>query len=75
MSINLADYLPLIIPLAIIEVALMVAALIHIFTHKHYRLGNRWVWVVISVVVTTIGPILYFILGRGEADDDSGDSE
>jgi len=67
---DIKQYLPVIIPLAVIQVGLMVAALIHIFTHKHYRFGNRVLWVVISVVINTIGPILYFVIGRGEDNND-----
>jgi len=63
------QYLPVIIPLAIIEVGLMVAALIHILTHKNYRYGNRVIWVIVAVVFNLIGPILYFVLGRGEDDE------
>jgi len=66
---NLTQYLPVIIPLAVIELGLMVAALIHIFTHKNYRYGNRIIWVVIVVLINTIGPILYFVMGRGESDE------
>ena len=60
------EYLPFLIPLAIIQLGLMIAALIHIFRHKTYRVGNRTLWVIISVVLNTIGPILYFIIGRGD---------
>ena len=67
---DIKQYLPIIIPLAIIQLGLMIAALIHIFTHKHYRFGNRILWVVIAVLINTIGPILYFVIGRGENDND-----
>ena len=67
---DIKQYLSIIIPLAIIQLGLMIAALIHIFTHKHYRFGNRILWVVIAVVINTIGPILYFVVGRGENDND-----
>ena len=60
------EYLPLIIPLALIQLGLMAAALIHIFRHKTYRTGSRVLWVLISVLINTIGPILYFVIGRGE---------
>jgi len=60
------QYLPVIIPLAVIQLGLMIAALIHIFTHPNYRFGNRILWVVIAVLINTIGPILYFVIGRGE---------
>jgi len=44
----------------------MVAALIHIFTHKTYRVGNRVIWVIVSVVINIIGPVLYFCIGRSD---------
>jgi len=66
-SLNLmVTLLPLLIPLAIIQVGLMVAALIHIFKHDTYKTGNRLMWILICVCINTIGPILYFVLGRGE---------
>ena len=58
--------LPLIIPLAVIQIGLMVAALIHIFTHNTYKAGNRVLWVIICLCVNTIGPILYFVIGKGD---------
>ncbi|MCL2735457.1 MAG: PLD nuclease N-terminal domain-containing protein [Propionibacteriaceae bacterium] len=70
MSEQLRTYLPILIPLAVIELGLLIAALIHIFTHKHYRFGNRWLWVIIAVLINLIGPILYFVIGRGDADDE-----
>ncbi|MCL2785155.1 MAG: PLDc N-terminal domain-containing protein [Propionibacteriaceae bacterium] len=63
---SLMDLLPVIIPLAIIQVGLMVAALIHILTHSSYKMGNRILWIVVVIVVNTIGPILYFVLGRSD---------
>ncbi len=59
------QYLPFLIPVIIIEVGLMAAALIHIFTHKTYKTGNRVIWVILSFV-QIIGPILYFILGKSD---------
>ena len=63
---NLNELLPFLIPLAIIQLGLMIASLIHIFTHKTYRVGNRILWVIICVLINTIGPVLYFAIGRGE---------
>ncbi|GHU54102.1 hypothetical protein FACS1894132_08200 [Clostridia bacterium] len=59
------QYLPFLIPLIVIELGLTVAALIHIFTHKTYRKGNRVLWVVLSFV-QIIGPVLYFVIGRSD---------
>lgn len=60
------EYLPFLIPVAIIQIALMLTALIHVLTHKNYRFGNRILWVIIVVVGEFIGPIIYFTIGRGE---------
>ena len=63
---TLKSLLPFLIPIILIEVGLMLAALIHIFTHTNYKVGNRILWIIIVILVNIIGPILYFIIGRGE---------
>ena len=63
---TLVAFLPLLIPLAVIQIGLMVAALIHILTHDTYKTGTRALWLVISICVNVIGPILYFTIGKGD---------
>ena len=58
--------LPLFIPLIIAEVILAVTALIHVLRHPHYRFGNKIMWALIVLFIQVIGPIAYFIMGRGE---------
>ena len=59
------QFLPFIIPLVIIQFALLAYALWHILTHTSYKLGNRTLWLVITIVfMNYVGPILYFILGK-----------
>lgn len=60
---TIMQYLPFLIPLAVIEVGLTVASLIHVLTHKTYRVGNRILWVILSFV-QIVGPVLYFAIGR-----------
>lgn len=62
---NMMHALPFLIPIIIIELGLTIAALVHIFTHKKYRFGNRVFWVIVSFV-QIIGPIVYFIFGRSD---------
>jgi len=62
----LNQYLPFLIPVAILQLALMITALIHVLRHSHYKCGNRVLWIIVVVVVNIIGPILYFILGRSD---------
>ena len=63
---ELIKYLPFIIPVVLVEWTLMIVALVHVFRHKNYRIGNRIIWAIIVVVFQIIGPILYFTIGRGD---------
>jgi hypothetical protein len=62
---RLIPMLPFLIPIVIIELVLLIAAWVHIFTHKTYRCGNRVLWLIVSLI-QIIGPILYFVIGRGD---------
>jgi hypothetical protein len=63
---DIMPYLPFLVPVAIIELALAITALIHVLRHKSYRFGNRIFWAIIVLVVQIIGPILYFTVGKGD---------
>ncbi|MGD0807479.1 MAG: PLD nuclease N-terminal domain-containing protein [Anaerolineales bacterium] len=62
----LQKYLPLLIPLIVIQLALMIVALVDIVKREKTR-GPKWLWVLIVVCGEMIGPILYFVLGREES--------
>lgn len=65
---KIRDYLPFIIPLAIVELALLGYTIHHILTHKYYKRGNRLLWLIVSIVgMQFIGPVLYFLLGKEDA--------
>lgn len=64
MSVN--EALPIILPLAILEIFLAVFSLIHVLRHPHYRFGNTMVWCIIALFLQFIGPIIYFVFGRGD---------
>ena len=53
----------LIAPLFIVQVILAIVALIDI-ARIHATNGPKWVWVLVVLVINTIGPIVYFIFGR-----------
>lgn len=62
------EILPFLIPLIIIQFALLGYTLYHIFTHTHYKRGNRVLWLIIALVFSNfVGPILYFVLGKEDA--------
>lgn len=66
-------FLPIIIPLALIQLGLMVVALIHAITHPKYKTGNMVIWILVILLVSIIGPVLYFIIGKGEAAEDENE--
>ncbi len=66
---NITEFLPLLIPLIIAQLAAVGYTLYHIFTHPIYKRGSRALWVVLSIVLmnTFIGPILYFLFGKEDS--------
>ena len=60
---ELWDWLPLLLPLLILQLILISAALWDLLKRD---LSNeyKWLWIAIIVFVSIFGPILYFIVGR-----------
>ena len=58
--------LALLLPVIILEFILAITALIHVIKHPNYRFGNKAIWIIVVLFIQIIGPIFYFILGRGE---------
>lgn len=63
---EILEYLPLLLPLILAELVLAIAALVHILRHPNYRFGNKAIWICVVFLIQIIGPIVYFVLGRGE---------
>ena len=62
---KLNEFLPFLIPLIIVQFALLGYTLHHILTHKSYKRGNRRLWLIVTIVLMNfVGPILYFIFGK-----------
>ncbi len=62
---NLKEMLPFLIPLVIVQFALLSYTLYHVLTHQTYKRGSRALWLVVVIAgMEFIGPILYFILGK-----------
>lgn len=62
-SDEILQYLPLLIPLVIIQLGLMIFALVDLIRREQTR-GPKWVWALIILFVNIVGPIVYFVLGR-----------
>lgn len=62
-AFNDINLFQLLAPLIIIQLILTIVALIDLIKRNH-TLGPKWMWLLIIIFVATLGPILYFIVGR-----------
>ena len=62
----LREYFLILLPLIILQITLALVALVHVLRHPNYRFGNKAMWVAVVCLISTIGPIVYFVFGRGE---------
>jgi len=60
---QLKQYIPLLIPVVLIELGLLFAALFDLIRRPHAN-GPKWLWAIVIILVNFIGPIAYFIFGR-----------
>ncbi|ARF14414.1 MULTISPECIES: PLDc N-terminal domain-containing protein [Sporosarcina] len=60
------EYLPFLIPLIILQLGLAIFSAIHVIRHPHYRFGNQVMWLLIVLLIQFIGPLIYFVFGRGD---------
>ncbi len=63
--------LPYMVPLIILEVALMAVALVDLAKRKHVTGGNKIIWILVTVGIQFIGPVIYLVAGRKEEFSDS----
>ena len=62
---QILKYIPLLIPVVVIELGLMIAALVDLVRRAQTR-GPKWVWALVIILINFIGPIIYFVAGRKE---------
>ncbi|PIC56005.1 hypothetical protein CSV80_16740 [Sporosarcina sp. P12(2017)] len=62
----LMEYLPFLIPLIILQLGLAIFSAIHVIRHPYYRFGNQVMWLLIVLLIQFIGPLIYFVFGRGD---------
>jgi hypothetical protein len=72
-SLNLptGTLLMLSIPLVALELILLLVALVDLIRREPERIrGSKLMWVLVVLLASILGPILYFVLGRKEQEDD-----
>lgn len=70
---NLTEILMNLWPLLVVQVILQIIALINLSKRTKVRFNNKWIWVLIIIVLNIVGPIVYFAF-RGE-DDENGSED
>jgi len=60
------DALPFLIPILIIQLALLVFALVDLVKRKRVKGGNKILWGALIILIDIIGPIIYLLFGREE---------
>lgn len=67
-KIELSELLALLIPLVLIQLALLGLALRDLLNpERRVKGGNKLVWALVIIFVNLIGPLVYFFAGREEA--------
>ena len=59
------QYLPILIPIFLIQLALVVAALWDLVRREETK-GPKWLWALVILFINYIGPIVYFLVGRDD---------
>ena len=62
---TLRELLPFLIPIILLQLALIVFALLDLARRPKVN-GPRWLWVILIIFLNFIGPIAYFLVGRQE---------
>lgn len=50
-------------PILILQAILIISALVSCLKQEETK-GPKWMWILIILFISTIGPILYFVVGR-----------
>ncbi len=53
-------------PLLLLQLGLAIAAVVDLARRKRVRYLPKAAWVLICVFVNTLGPMVYFLIGRGD---------
>ena len=67
-TMTFSELLPLLIPLLILQLALVGFGLRDLLKpERRVRGGNKLVWALVIIIINLIGPLVYFFVGREEA--------
>jgi len=59
------ELLPYVIPVLVLQLILMTVSLLDLARRERDRIrGLKWVWALVCIFVSTLGPIGYLVFGR-----------
>jgi hypothetical protein len=65
---QLRQVLPLVLPLLVLQLALLLLAIVDLFREERkVRFVGKPIWALIIVFVNIVGPLAYFFVGREDA--------
>ena len=66
-DIDFMAFLPIVLPVMAVGAILILFALVDLYRHRKTR-ENAFIWVMVILFVNTLGPILYFVIGRKDSE-------
>lgn len=63
---SLVQMLPYLAPVLVLELALLTFVLVDLSKRKYVTGGKKIIWILVSVCIQIIGPIVYLVAGRKE---------
>jgi len=73
--IDFSRFLVIIIPLVVIQFALLIAALVSLAKKRYVQGNDKILWALIIIFVGFIGSILYFAVGSSHLDQKAAETE
>lgn len=62
---NWTQWLPLLVPIVLLQLGLMIFALVDLIRRERTK-GPKWAWALAIVLINFIGPVVYLVMGREE---------
>lgn len=66
-DLDIMAFLPIIFPVILVGTLLVLIAFIDLYRHRKTR-KNALLWTLIILFINTLGPILYFVIGRKDSE-------
>lgn len=65
-DLTAGELVAIVLPLAAIQLGLMIWAFVDLVKRERVKGGNKLVWALVILLVNLVGPIVYLVWGRNE---------